>query len=132
MTQGEWDQIQYFRPEEFDSPGDPCTGTEMQYNFVRLLDQLRDKVGFPVYINSGMRTPAHNKEVGGVDSSAHESGWAADIAIVGRGGGVVSERRARVVFAASEIGFRRIGIAATFVHLDMDPTKPTPRIWTYK
>jgi len=132
VTAKEWSEIQHFKPEEFDSPGDPCTGMAMQYNFVRLLDMVRQKVGFPLYINSGMRTPAHNKEVGGVDSSAHESGWAADLAIIGRVGGVVSERRARVVFAAVEVGFRRIGIAETFVHLDLDPSKPSPRIWTYK
>lgn len=131
MTRAEWDMIQFFSPSEFDSPDEPGSGEKMQKRFVEMLDSVRAKVGFPLYVMSGIRTPEHNKDVGGVDSSSHEDGWAADIAIVGRVGGVVSQRRAAVVFAAAELGFRRIGIGETFVHLDLDPSKPSPRIWTY-
>lgn len=131
MTQDEWALVRHFKPEEFDSPDEPGSGQHMRAEFVRALDALRDQIHFPLYVSSGMRTQKHNAEVGGVDSSAHEAGWAADLAVVGRIGGVVSERRMQLVMAALANGFRRIGIGETFVHLDMDPTKPTPRMWTY-
>ena len=46
----------------------------------RLLQPLRDKVGRPLKINSGYRCPELNREVGGVPTSQHTKGEAADIA----------------------------------------------------
>ena len=44
-----------------------------------VLDPLRDWYGKPIYVNSGYRCPALNKAVGGVASSQHLTGQAADI-----------------------------------------------------
>lgn len=44
-----------------------------------VLDPLREWYGKPIYINSGYRCPALNKAVGGVASSQHLTGQAADI-----------------------------------------------------
>ena len=44
----------------------------------KILDPLREKVG-SIRINSGYRTPEHNKEVGGSPTSQHCKGEAADI-----------------------------------------------------
>lgn len=46
---------------------------------LKILDGLRDKIGEPIYINSGYRTPEHNKAVGGATLSYHQYGMAADI-----------------------------------------------------
>lgn len=46
---------------------------------VSILDILRNKIGKPVYINSGYRTPTRNKAVGGAKYSYHMRGMAADI-----------------------------------------------------
>lgn len=46
---------------------------------LKVLDTLRDKIGEPIYINSGYRTPEHNKAVGGSTLSYHMYGMAADI-----------------------------------------------------
>ncbi len=46
----------------------------------KVLQPLRDKVGHPLRINSGYRCPELNKEVGGVPTSQHVKGEAADIA----------------------------------------------------
>lgn len=46
----------------------------------RVLQPLRDKWGKPLAINSGYRCPALNALVGGVDTSQHTRGEAADIA----------------------------------------------------
>ena len=44
----------------------------------KVLDPLREKIG-AIQINSGYRTPAHNKEVGGSPTSQHTTGQAVDL-----------------------------------------------------
>lgn len=44
-----------------------------------LLDPIREAWGKPITVNSGYRCPALNKAVGGVPTSQHQSGEAADI-----------------------------------------------------
>ena len=44
-----------------------------------VLDPLRDMYGKPVYVNSGYRSEALNKAVGGSNTSQHRLGMAADI-----------------------------------------------------
>jgi uncharacterized protein YcbK (DUF882 family) len=122
----EWDQIQYFKPCEFDSPDAPGSGEQhMHLSFIDKLEQLRHYCGFPFIINSGYRTHAHNAEVGGVANSAHTRGYAADIRIHS------SRERFRLVDNALIIGFRRMGVAKTFIHLDDDPSKPPEMLWLY-
>ena len=48
---------------------------------VRILQPLRDAIGRPVRITSGFRCPKLNKAVGGVPTSRHLTGQAADIAV---------------------------------------------------
>ena len=45
----------------------------------RLLDPVRELWGGPITVNSGFRCPVLNKAVGGVPSSQHVRGEAADI-----------------------------------------------------
>ena len=44
-----------------------------------LLDPLREEWGDPIIVNSGYRCPILNKAIGGSKTSAHMSGWSADI-----------------------------------------------------
>ena len=44
-----------------------------------ILDPLREAYGKPIRVNSGYRSPALNKAVGGASSSQHMTGQAADI-----------------------------------------------------
>ena len=97
----------------------------MNIDFVQKLDELRERCGFAFQVRSGYRTPAHNKLVGGVDSSAHEAGLACDISAE------TSTARCMIVREAFKLGFRRVGIGQTFVHLDEDPTKAQDVIWLY-
>lgn len=46
----------------------------------KVLQPLRDAWGKPITINSGYRCPRLNKEVGGVSTSQHVKGEAADVA----------------------------------------------------
>ncbi len=44
-----------------------------------VLDPLREAYGKSIHINSGFRSPALNKKIGGVSTSDHLKGMAADI-----------------------------------------------------
>ena len=121
-----WADVHYFRPSEFDSPGETGSGFKMNLDFVHKLDALRIAVKMPLRINSGYRTPSHNAAIAdSVDGSAHTTGHAADIRTPD------STTRHAVLEAAFRMGFRRIGIGTTFVHLDDDLTKPQDVVWTY-
>lgn len=73
--------MQHFKIEEFRCR---CCGevacTENIESLVQaVLDPAREKLGKPIYVNSGYRCPKHNAEVGGVKNSQHLRGEAADI-----------------------------------------------------
>lgn len=121
-----WDEILYFKPVEFDSPDRPGSGSQMSLDFVRKLDKLREAVKMPLFIQSGYRTADHNGALkDSVDGSAHTTGHAADIAALSSG------TKFKIVEAALRLGFRRIGIGRTFVHIDDDITKPQDVVWLY-
>ena len=50
----------------------------------KLLQLIRNAYGGPIHINSGYRCPALNKAVGGVPTSQHVKGEAADLSIDGK------------------------------------------------
>lgn len=50
---------------------------------ISVLDILRNKIGKPVIINSGYRTPTWNEKAGGAKYSYHMRGMAADIRVNG-------------------------------------------------
>lgn len=49
----------------------------------KVIQPIRDALGKPIVINSGYRCPKLNKAVGGASTSAHLTGEAADIEIMG-------------------------------------------------
>ena len=67
----------HFRAREFQTGN--CNIVIVSNVLLKVLDGLRDKIGEPIYINSGYRTPEHNKAVGGSTLSYHMYGMAADI-----------------------------------------------------
>lgn len=106
--------MKYFELSEFDCPC--CHLNFMDSNFLEKIDKARDIAKLYFHINSGYRCGKHNKAVGGIPNSSHLSGHAADIR-------VNSDTRDVVVKTLRKAGFKRIGIAATFVHADNDPNK---------
>ena len=117
--------MRYFTRDEFDSPDLPGSGAQMQPEFLQKLDEARHIAGVPFIINSGVRSQAWNQRVNGSKGSSHLTGWAADIQAT------TSNRRYLVLSALIRVGFRRIGIADTFIHVDMDPDKPQNVSWLY-
>jgi len=116
--------MKYFKLEEFDSPDQPGSGKHMKKEFLQLLDEARGLAGIPFVVNSGFRTRAWNERVGGRVGSSHLAGCAADLSCKSSGA------RSEIVQALIKVGFNRIGIAKTFIHVDNDITK-NPAIWLY-
>ena len=81
-----WNTVKYFGRHEFACKCGKCGGypVEPKGAFVRKLDAFRERVGEPVYINSGIRCAAHNAAVSGADDSRHMYGDAADIRCDGK------------------------------------------------
>jgi len=118
-------ELKYFTLSEFDSPDLPNSGINMDKQLLELLDELRFRYGKPIRITSGYRTKEHNEAVGGVPDSSHLRGLAVDIAATS------SRERHNLLRLAIEVGFNRIGIAKTFIHLDIDSDKPEKCVWAY-
>ncbi len=117
--------MKYFEYEEFDSPDIQGSGQLMDTKLLNMIDEAREIYGKPIHVTSGYRTEAHNRKVGGVDSSSHLKGLAIDVACVR------SDDRFKMLNALLEVGFNRIGIAGTFIHVDIDKNKSQNVIWTY-
>ena len=102
----------HFRLGEFASK-DGSDKVLVDDDLVDLLEKIREAAGGAVTINSGYRSPAHNAAVGGVSSSQHLYGRAADIVVEGASPLLVGQ-------IAEYYLDRRggIGVYQTFTHVD--------------
>ena len=118
--------MKYFNYFEFDSPDIQGSGQLMSKELLEILDEVREDYGKPIVITSGYRTEAHNESVGGKKNSSHLKGLACDVACT------TSRDRFELVRLFLEYGITRIGIADTFIHIDIDDEDKSPNvIWTY-
>jgi zinc D-Ala-D-Ala carboxypeptidase len=120
-----WEDIKYFKPEEFECKCG-CNKQNMEEQFIRRLDIARMNSTIPFTINSGCRCAKHNAKIGGIKTSSHLYGWAADIKTA------TSSERYEILAALLDAGFRRIGIGKNFLHVDDDEDKPADVAWVYK
>lgn len=115
----------YFSQAEFKRCTPSCSMTQMDENFLRTLDLVREYAGIPLVLNCAYRSVAYDKAKGRNGNSAHTRGKAVDIRCN------ASTTRWKIVRAAIDAGIRRIGIGSTFVHLDNDDTLPQCVMWHY-
>ena len=97
---------------------------KMDKDFLAKLDKAREFAKVPFVINSAYRSPEHPESIKNPTSS-HIKGLAVDIKATD------SRTRYRVLNALIHVGFNRIGIADTFIHVDDDKDKSQQVIWTY-
>ena len=96
----------------------------MNVEFLAKLDEAREFAGIPFIINSAYRSPEHPESIKNPTSS-HIKGLAVDISVKD------SVTRFKVLNALIAVGFNRIGVADTFIHVDLDLDKSQNVIWTY-
>lgn len=114
-------EYMYFKIEDFD-----CQETgenEMDSEFIKKLDELREACGWPFIVTSGYRSPNHSIEQKKTRPGQHTKGNAADIKVSG------GAQRLDIVKKACYLGFSGIGVAKGFVHVDTRAT--TPVMWCY-
>ena len=118
-------RVNYFNDDEFACPC--CGADDMSAAFVEKLNDARRIAGVPFVINSGFRCEFHNAsdDVQGSKTSSHLYGVAADIRVTS------SAHRFKILRALLAVGFTRIGVAKTFIHVDSDNDKPQEVVWTY-
>ncbi|MBL4820133.1 MAG: DUF882 domain-containing protein [Gammaproteobacteria bacterium] len=103
----------------------------MNPSFLKMLDSAREYAGIPFHINSAYRTKEDNERIYRElekpvnTNSSHLRGLAVDIKTND------SRTRFLVLDALISVGFNRIGIADTFIHVDLDLQKSKQVIWTY-
>lgn len=83
-----------------------------------ILQEIRNHFNAPVTINSGYRTEAYNKKIGGAENSQHKYGAAADIVVKGVTPMAVAQ------FAETLLpNTGGIGIYNSFTHIDIRKDK---------
>jgi len=126
----DWDDIRHFDEWEFTCKCG-CGRTEMDAEYVLLLDELRERTGVGFTVTSGYRCPTHDAAIGG--AGVHPTGKGADIALSG-------DKVWEAVTHARKLGFMGCGLkqhghhSGRFMHFDTMPnelTRPRKWLWTY-
>lgn len=119
-----YSRLDYFGEHEFECRCRSCVpAVKMDYELLKALDYMRKRFGKPIIVNSGIRCPDHNEREGGVPSSSHLKGKAADVRVDN------DRDRFQMIKFALEYGVPRIGVGYGYLHLDVDREKNYPRIW---
>ena len=104
---------EHFRVREF-ACKDGCKYVLISKILVQTLEKVRQQIGEEIYINSGFRTPEHNKAVGGATLSYHQYGMAADIRVKTK-----TPKEMFDILDKIMAGWGGLELHQTFVHVDV-------------
>lgn len=110
-----------FDREEFDCRDGTPVPPELMQNVLKLAEQLqilRDNLGESIHVNSGYRTTAYNKRVGGKPASQHLQAKAADITCKSKTPKQLAAYIEKLITAGT-LKFGGIGVYPGFVHVDI-------------
>lgn len=93
---------------------------------VKVLEQLRSKVGLPLIITSGYRCPKHPLEINKKATGQHTLGTAVDIRIPD---GISKKAFLIIILTIKEIKGVGVPIDQNYIHIDI---RNTPARWGYK
>ncbi len=103
-------------------------------DFMDWLQKVREVYGYPMIINSGYRTPKHQKSISGRTSGAHVDGMAVDVRVYGA-------RAHRLQKVAYSLNVSGVGVSQNhpdktkrYIHLDRWKKAPEgfrPNCWSY-
>lgn len=114
----------YFTEVEFSKARPSCSLSDMNESFMSRLDDARHIAGVPFIVTSAYRSKQYEIAKGRTGTSSHCFGLAIDIACSS------NFNRLVILDALLKVGFRRIGIGKTFIHVDYDSSKNSA-IWLY-
>lgn len=97
----------------------------IEYDSLRKLNLAREIAGIPFPVTCSFRSSWYDQAKGRSGESAHTLGHAFDIRCT------TDAHRFKIVSAAIQAGFNRIGIAKTFIHLDDSPKHKQNVVWLY-
>lgn len=116
----------YFKESEFRNAKPSCSLDDMDPDFMKKLDDARSICSVPFIISSAYRSKeyeiSHARHFDGKGSHSTVPCVAVDI-LCSSGGD-----RLKILIALLAVGFRRIGVYSTFLHIDSDISK-SPSIW---
>ena len=120
-----------------------CGANDMDDEFMRMLQELREVAGFPFRLTSARRCEKHDQRVSNykkTKSGIHTYGKAVDVAV----GNINTTKTLLLIKQAQDIGFTGLGLALRgdrpkrFIHFDnrgkgdLEGSKASlPAIWTY-
>ena len=113
--------VSYFKISEFDSKDGAEMPSDVKMNVIELIDNLnvlRQELGSPLFVNSGYRSPEHNKSIGGSLNSQHLIGKAADI----RSNEYTPKQIKEKIEELIKVGKMKqggLGLYSTFCHYDI-------------
>lgn len=110
--------LRYFTESEFLNASPSCRLSDMDSEFMKRLDDARNICVVPFVVNSAFRTVDYEKSKGRSGTSSHCKGLAIDIRCKS------DQDRIKILLALLAVGFRRIGLYKSFIHVDSDCTKP--------
>lgn len=112
-----WGEIKYFSRAEFACRCGKCGGypAEPQKKLLVAADRVREKLGAPATVSSGVRCSRHNSAVGGVSNSRHLTGKAMDFSVKGK----TATQILAVVQEQPEIRYA-YAIDGSWVHMDIE------------
>lgn len=107
----------YFKEVEFTRCTPSCKLSDLDERFLRKLDKARKLAGVPFILNSAYRSKAYEQSMGRKGTSSHCKGLAVDLSCKD------SFNREKILESLFKVGFRRIGVYPTFIHVDLDDDK---------
>lgn len=118
----------HFNVSEFRCPCSQCTTTILDSGLITKLEAMRGALGLPLKINSGYRCANYQSELRlrgyetSTGRSTHEDGRAADCMAEPLTGLELEK-------AARSSGFKAVGVASSWAHVDLRNDKD--RRWVY-
>lgn len=115
----------HFKESEFKACTPSSSLQDMKQATMSKLDTAREVAGIPLVLNCAYRSSVWDKAKGRSGTGAHTLGRAVDISCN------FSSNRFKIVDALIKAGFKRIGVAKTFIHADDSEIHKQEIIWLY-
>jgi len=121
--------IKNFTFKEFRCPCG-CVSDDAKVDLLEALQVVRDLLGLPMVVTSGVRCESHNSHIGAGKGSSHILGLAADILIPNSGYAFELMTATLKSGKFSRVGFGKMD-ETLVMHLDIDKNKIQKVLWGY-